>query len=171
MFYCILRIWYCIHISDDGSEIAFLISSKFIFVIPKYIRSHIDLFSYRYYRSFVFSCEKCSPCCEDTKEEDIEPQCLRQGFSSDRACRHTGRNCGRLQPTSTPTIKIVLETTATQGLKKSKLPSSYLIGGTVLIIAVLLLLLLTMFLVYRVYFDGRRKERTEMVRLKGKWLN
>ena len=143
-----------------------LFSSKSpIFVIQKYFH---DIYFRRYYRSFVFSCVKCSPCCQDTKEDDIEPQCLRQGFPSNQACRYTGRDCGGPEPTLK---NIVFKTTATQDLKESRFPLPYFIGCTVLVFVVLVLLLVTTFLAYRVYFDGRRSKRIELFQLKGKWLN
>ncbi|XP_028394810.1 tumor necrosis factor receptor superfamily member 16-like [Dendronephthya gigantea] len=124
-----------------------------------------------YYRSFVFSCEKCSPCCQDTKEDDVELQCLRQGFTTkDRACRDTGRDCRLLKPTLANTFiykrtTLVYKSTTTQG-KVTKLPLTYLIGGIIVILVVVVFGLVVIFLARRIYCDAKQN-RPEMSKLQG----
>ena len=65
-------------------------SKKFSFLV----NTNKKCLHFSYYRSFVHSCEKCSPCCEDSEMEDHEEQCRRQGIPADRACQYTGRKCG-----------------------------------------------------------------------------
>ncbi|CAB4007956.1 tumor necrosis factor receptor superfamily member 4-like isoform X1 [Paramuricea clavata] len=116
-----------------------------------------------YYRSFVFSCVKCSPCCQDTQEDDVEPQCLKQGFSRDRACRYTGRNCGGMKPTSMNSM--VFKSTASQELEKSNIPLPYIIGLMVFVFVVFVLALLVIFLMYRVYGAGKGNRSRVILRL------
>ena len=114
---------------------------------------------HRYYRSFVYSCLKCSPCCQDTEEHDVESQCLKQGLPRNRACRYTGRNCGGLKPTS---LSTVFKTTRAQ-TEKFHIPLAYIIGGIVLMFATLVLAVLTTYLLYRVYCKVKlRKPRTAL---------
>ena len=130
------------------------------------------IFFHRYYRSFVFSCHKCSPCCQDTQEDDVEPQCLRQGLSRDRACRYTGRNCQALEPTLLNMVNMVFKTTATQKVETHKIPSSYIIGGIVLMFVLLVLVLVTIFLMYRVYCGAKRNDKPRVtLQLQGEWTD
>lgn len=86
-----------------------------------------------HYRSFVHSCEKCSPCCEDTQDEDIEQQCLNQGFPKHSACRYTDRKCKTVA--SNPTSGLT-----TNHFEKDKQTSSsitwYIVGGLGLILLI-----------------------------------
>ena len=116
----------------------------------------------------MYSCAKCSPCCQDTQEHDVEPQCLRQGFPRDRACRYTGRNCGGLEPTSTNTV-FKTTPTLTQELERYRIPSSYIIGGIVSMVVLLVMAVLITCLLYRVYCDIKHKPRVAL-RLNGTWI-
>lgn len=116
----------------------------------------------------MFSCLKCSPCCNNTQEHDIEPQCLKQGFSRDKACRYTDRNCGGLQPT----LKTMLfKTTATQTSVKIKLPLPYLIASVLVMFVVLVLALVTALLMHRVYCSVKHDQPGVAVKLSGKQMS
>lgn len=104
---------------------------------------------FSHYRSFVHSCEKCSPCCEDTQDEDIEQQCLNQGFPKHSACRYTDRKCKTVA--SNPTSGLT-----TNHFEKDKQTSSsitwYIVGGC-------LGLILLIAAVISIFFICRKKKK------------
>ena len=99
----------------------------------------------------------------------MEPQCLRQGFSRDQACRYTGRNCERLEPTLAGNI--VAKTTDTQEMGKSKIPPLYIIGGVALMCVVILLSLVVIFLAYRIQGKAKRDKPVTVLELRGRCHN
>ena len=56
-----------------------------------------------YYRAVTDDCHKCSWCCPDSKDDEVEDDCVKQGLPRKQSCRYDVNTllCGPKTPFST----------------------------------------------------------------------